>query len=146
SGLYGMLMPNHVMRPYRLEMQTTLPIDEDKDLYAFWKSRLTTQILNLLDQTPGDRVLLNLASKEYSKALDLKLIMKSFPVITVEFKEQKGDVFKVVGMYAKKARGKMVRFILENEVDEVERLKHYQEDGYAFNKDLSSAQTWVFTR
>ena len=117
-----------------------------KDLYTYWKEELTAHFLSELKETKGDQVLLNLASKEYSKAINLKQLEKSYPVITVEFKERKGESYKVVGMYAKRARGEMARYILTNQIHEIEQVKAFNNGGYTFNSDLSSEKTWIFTR
>lgn len=146
SGLYGVLRPFDVMNAYRLEMGLSWSGSHGKDLYQYWKEDLTNYFLTELEQTTGDQVLLNLASKEYSKSIHLKQIEKKYPVITVEFKEQKGDSFRAVSMYAKRARGQMARYILMNQIDEVQKIKAFNEDGYMFNEDLSTAFTWIFTR
>ncbi|HAX72367.1 MAG TPA: hypothetical protein DCY20_02455 [Firmicutes bacterium] len=145
-GLYGIIEPMMEIRPYRLEMATKLPVGQTKDLVQFWKPDLTQYILKALHETSGDQVLLNIASTEYSKALDLKTIHHQFRVVTIEFKEAKGDTYKVVGMYAKKARGQLVRYILENQIDVVEEIKFFNEDGYLYNENLSKEDIWVFTR
>lgn len=146
SGLYGVIRPTDYINPYRLEMGTKLETAQGKDLYAFWKSTLTDYLLGELSQTDGEQVLVNLASKEYSKALDLKQIDTQYPVITIEFKEQKGEAYKVVGMYAKRARGEMVRFILENQIQKQENLKLFNSGGYMYNEALSTEKSWIFTR
>ena len=146
SGLYGAIKPFDSINPYRLEMATKLSNSKGKDLYAFWKEDLTVYLLEQLKSSTGDQVLINLASNEYSKALDLKRIAKEYPVITIEFKEQKGETFKVVGMYAKRARGMMVRYILKNKIETLEALKNFSENGYNFNPTISDEFKWVFTR
>lgn len=146
SGLYGVIQPLECIKPYRLEMGTKFTNSVGKDLYAFWKDRLTTHMMKALERTTGDQILLNLASDEYSKALQLKIIQKQFPVIKVSFKEKKGDSYKVVGMYAKKARGLMVRYIGENRIDTIEAIKSFNEDGYELNIEESSEEHFVFTR
>lgn len=146
SGLYGAIRPFDYINPYRLEMQTKLTNSKGKDLYSFWKEELTTYVLERLAHSSGEQVLVNLASNEYSKALNLKEIQKHYPVITIEFKEQKGDSYKVVGMYAKRARGMMVRYILNHQIENVEEIKAFDLDGYSFNMDLSDEGKWIFTR
>lgn len=146
SGLYGIIRPTDSINPYRLEMGTKLENSMGKDLYAFWKLALTDYMIEELAQTDGEKVLINLASKEYSKALDLKRIEKQFPVLTIEFKEQKDDTYKVVGMYAKRARGEMARFILENQIQKRDDLKLFNVGGYTYNEALSSEKSWIFTR
>ncbi|MDE5978071.1 MAG: peroxide stress protein YaaA [Turicibacter sp.] len=146
SGLYGVLRPFDIMNPYRLEMGLSWSGEHGKDLYDYWKSDLTHYFLNELKETNGDQALINLASKEYSKSLNLKEIEKNYPVITIEFKEQKGEAFRVVGMYAKRARGQMARYILNHQLHQVEKLKAFNEGGYTFNETLSTEKTWIFTR
>lgn len=146
SGLYGLIKPLDCIKPYRLEMGTKLSHGSGKDLYSFWKEKLTQALLEALEKTTGDQVLLNLASDEYSKAVDFKQIEKQYPVVKVSFKEQKGETYKVVGMYAKKARGMMVRYIGENKIDTLEGLKAFDEEGYTFNSQLSTPKHFVFTR
>lgn len=146
SGLYGVIRATDSINPYRLEMGTKLKNSMGKDLYAFWKESLTQYLIEELNQLSEGKALLNLASKEYSKAIDFKKIEKSYPVITIEFKEKKGETYKVVGMYAKRARGEMVRYILEHQIKDVNRLKDYCESLYQFNESLSTDKTWVFTR
>lgn len=146
SGLYGIIHPFDWINPYRLEMATKLANSQGKDLYAFWKNELTAYIMNQIEKSEGEKVLLNLASKEYSKVLDLKQIKQSYPMISIEFKEQKENSYKVVGMYAKRARGMMVRHVLQNQIQTLEEIKHFNEDGYRFNEELSDNLTWVFTR
>ena len=146
SGLYGVLRPFDAINPYRLEMGLSWSGVHGKDLYTYWKEELTVHFLSELKETKGDQVLLNLASKEYSKAINLKQLEKSYPVITVEFKERKGESYKVVGMYAKRARGEMARYILTNQIHEIEQVKAFNNGGYTFNSDLSNEKTWIFTR
>jgi len=143
SGLYGLLRPLDLIQPYRLEMKTKLDNPRGSDLYKFWGSRLS-EVLNA--EWEGSPYLINLASKEYSKALDFKTLKAE--VISPNFKERKGDSYKVVAIYAKKARGMMARYILENRLDEPEGLKGFSADGYQFNETLSNLPKgdWVFTR
>lgn len=146
SGLYGVIRPLDKIKEYRLEMGTKLENPLGKNLYSYWKSEVTNYILNELKETSGDKVLLNLASDEYSKVLDIKKIREEYKVITVEFKEKKGDEYKVIGMYAKKARGKMVRYIVDNEIDLINDIKSFNEEGYKFNEELSLNDKYVFSR
>ena len=146
SGLYGVLRPFDFINPYRLEMGLSWSGLHGKDLYTYWKGELTDYFLSELKETTGDQVLLNLASKEYSKAIDFKQIEKHYKVITVEFKERKGEAYKVIGMYAKRARGEMARYILMNQIHDMNGLKAFNEGGYVFNEDLSNEKTWIFTR
>ncbi len=146
SGLYGVIHPFDWINPYRLEMATRLSNSAGKDLYAFWKGELTAYVMNQIGKSQGEKILLNLASTEYSKVLDLKQIRQSYPVITIEFRERKGDTYKVIGMYAKRARGMMARHILQNHIKTLEEVRGFNEAGYLYNEMLSSDQTWVFTR
>ncbi|MCM0649091.1 peroxide stress protein YaaA [Clostridium swellfunianum] len=143
SGLYGVLRPLDLVQPYRLEMGTKLKNSRGKDLYVFWKEAITSYFndeLNNLD----NKLLLNLASNEYSSVIDFRKL--NGEVITPVFKEYKQGTYKNVTIYAKRARGLMARFIIENKIDEVEKLKEFEEEGYEFNKALSSSNELVFTR
>ncbi|MCF6281783.1 MAG: peroxide stress protein YaaA [Candidatus Polarisedimenticolaceae bacterium] len=143
SGLYGLLRPLDLMQPYRLEMGTRLSNDKGINLYAFWGELITQQInQDLADQ--GDDVVINLASNEYFKAVKPSLI--NGRLVDVQFKEQKDDGYKVVGVHAKRARGVMGRFIIRNQLTEVEEIKSFSELGYGFNAELSAGSTWVFSR
>lgn len=142
SGLYGILKPLDLIYPYRLEMGTKFAVDSKrKNLYAFWKDQLT-DFLN--KETTPDDTIVNLASTEYFKAIDTKKLQAR--VITPIFKEIKGDTYKVVMMYAKTARGKMLRYIVRENIENAEALKGYAVDGYSYNESLSSEQEWVFVR
>jgi cytoplasmic iron level regulating protein YaaA (DUF328/UPF0246 family) len=143
SGMYGVLRPLDNILPYRLEMGTKLKNEKGKDLYEFWGEKLTRQINEDLKQGKH-KALINLASQEYFKALAEDKIEK--PVITPVFKENKNGTYKVISIYAKKARGMMVRFIVQNKLTQPEDLKAFDEDGYHFNNDLSKGNEMVFTR
>jgi len=140
SGLYGLLKPLDLMQAYRLEMGTKLENPKGKNLYAFWGDALA----QALNAELGDEVLVNLASNEYFKAVTAKRIQSR--VVTPVFKDLKGGQYKIVSFYAKKARGLMVRFAADKGVKDVEQLKAFDYQGYAFNAGLSSADEWVFTR
>lgn len=146
SGLYGLIKPLDRIQAYRLEMGTTLSVGEKKNLYEFWKDDLTKYVLAQLERQKEKGFLVNLASEEYSKVLDLKAISKQYPVIQMSFKEASGENYRVVGMYAKKARGQMLRFICENKIEQVEELKQFSGSGYSWNKALSTEKHLVFTR
>lgn len=143
SGLYGLLRPLDLMRPYRLEMGTKLNNDKGKDLYAFWGSTIT-DALNKAMAEQGDDVLINLASKEYFKSVKPKQV--SGRIITPQFKENKNGSYKILGVYAKRARGLMSRFIIQNRLNNPNHIKDFTEDGYMFNPDLTQGDQWVFTR
>ena len=140
SGLYGVLRPMDLIYPYRLEMGTRIQIDENtKNLYSYWQKELTKHV----SKEPFNE-LLNLASTEYSKAVDFQKIKKR--IVTPVFKEFKGGTYKVVMMYAKHARGRMARYIIQENLTSVDDLKGYQEDGYSYTESLSNDQEWVFVR
>ncbi len=147
SGLYGLLRPLDLMQPYRLEMGTRLASKRGKNLYQFWGSQIT-ELLNkqLADSTTDN--LINLASNEYYKAVKPAEIRGN--IITPVFKEKKEDSYKVIGIYAKKARGMMSAFILKNRLQNPEELKTFNEAGYQYNDKLSDSHSgnsnWVFTR
>lgn len=144
SGLYGSLRPLEIIQPYRLEMGTKLSPKKGDTLYCIWKPLLTEELLESIAHSEGERVLLNLASDEYSKAVDLKHIAKSYPVITLHFKVKKGEQYKTVGMYAKRARGLMVRYICEEQIQTVEKLKAFDKEGYKFDAKQSTDTQLVF--
>lgn len=144
SGLYGVLRPMDQIEPYRLEMATKLTIEESKDLYHFWRATLTDQLLKECAQS--DNILINLASGEYSKAIDMKSISKSVRVITPIFKDNRGSGLKVISVLAKQARGMMVNYIVKEKIESVERLKEFSLGGYAYDPDLSNDKEWVFIR
>lgn len=143
SGLYGVLRPlDHIM-PYRLEMQTKLANSRGRNLYAFWLEIIPPEISRLTAETEG-KTLVNLASNEYFSAIQ----PKNFPhrIITPVFKEQQGAGFRNVTIYAKKARGMMLRFIIQNRINDPEHLKAFDLDGYYFNSEQSGKNEWWFTR
>lgn len=141
SGLYGSLRALDGILPYRLEMGTKIAIGKDKNLYEFWKDKLTESMIFDL-KGHKEEVIINLASEEYSKVLNLK----AFNVITPIFKERKDGTFKIVTVYAKKARGMMVNYMVNNRIETVEELKGFDIDGYRFNELLSNEREYVFTR
>lgn len=143
SGLYGLLRPLDLMQPYRLEMGTALANARGKNLYAFWGDKITAALNAELanEKTP---VLVNLASEEYFKAVHPKILAAR--VVTPIFKERKGDAYKVVSFFAKKARGAMSAYIIRNRLRDVDDIQGFTEDGYRFNAQLSTADEWLFTR
>ncbi|MEE3272310.1 MAG: peroxide stress protein YaaA [Pseudomonadota bacterium] len=143
SGLYGLLRPLDLMQAYRLEMGTKLANPEGKDLYAFWDDRIT-YMLNKALEAQGDNVLINLASNEYFKAVKKKSL--DGMIITPTFKDCKNGQYKIISFFAKKARGLMARYILENRVKDVEGLKNFDVDGYVFSEEQSSSTELVFLR
>jgi len=143
SGLYGILKPLDLIQPYRLEMGTRLDYNSKiKNLYQFWDSKITNQLNKELSEDDG--ILVNLASNEYFKAVKPKDIKGE--VITCNFKENKNGAYKIIMMYAKNARGKMSRYIIENDLKKKEELMTFDLDGYVFNPRLSSDNDFIFTR
>jgi len=128
SGLYGMLRPFDSIQPYRLEMGTKMEIDGAKSLYEHWRKNLTTYLENELS---GDEMIVNLASKEYSKAIDLKAF--SGRVISPEFKDYKDGKLKIISFYAKRMRGVMARFLLETTDNDLSVFEYFENDGYRFD-------------
>jgi uncharacterized protein len=141
SGLYGLLKPLDLMQPYRLEMGTKLPIGESINLYDFWKKIITTSLNKELKK--GD-LFVNLASNEYFSAVDVKAL--KVPVVTPEFKEFKDGKLKIISFFAKKARGLMVRYIVDTNAETIEDLKGFDYEGYRFDATLSKGNSLVFTR
>lgn len=143
SGLYGLLRPLDLMQPYRLEMGRRIDNERGKNLYEFWGSILT-EGLNAQLQALNSRALINLASSEYFKAVKPKLLQVE--IITPEFKDYKNGQYKMMGVYAKRARGLLSRYIIQQRIMEPEAIKGFAEEGYSFNAELTSGNQWVFTR
>jgi hypothetical protein len=141
SGLYGVLKPLDLMQAYRLEMGTSMPIGTKKNLYEFWKKTLTDELNSELNK---DELFVNLASNEYFSAVDAKKL--KVPVITPEFKDYKDGKLKMISFFAKKARGLMVRYIIDTNAESVDDLKGFNYEGYAFDSNLSEGNKLVFTR
>jgi cytoplasmic iron level regulating protein YaaA (DUF328/UPF0246 family) len=143
SGLYGLLRPLDLMQPYRLEMGLKFSNSGSKNLYEFWGDDITVALNKQLKKS-GSPVLVNLASNEYFKSVKAKSL--DADIVTPVFKDLKGDKYKVISFYAKKARGQMARFIVDKELNEPDGLKKFRTDGYRYNKAESSARELVFTR
>ncbi len=143
SGLYGVLRPFDLMFPYRLEMGTKLSIGAHKNLYQFWGSTIT-EMLNDDARAAGTDILLNLASNEYADAVDRKAL--KLREVRIDFKEKKGNQLKIVGLFAKRARGNMARFVIEHAITNAADLRGFTLDGYRFDKDLSTDTTLTFVR
>ena len=142
SGLYGLLKPLDGISPYRLEMGTRFKSTHSfTNLYEFWGEKLTNSLKGELK--PND-VVVNLASKEYSRAIQFKKITNI--VVSPLFKDYKNGKLKTIMMYAKKARGSMARYIVQNNLESLEDLKNYNVDNYVYDENLSNEQEWVFTR
>ncbi|MFT5165847.1 MAG: cytoplasmic iron level regulating protein YaaA (DUF328/UPF0246 family) [Saprospiraceae bacterium] len=143
SGLYGLLRPLDLMQAYRLEMGTSLKNGRKKNLYQFWDNKITN-ILNEDLKESGSDIVLNLASKEYFSAV--KTAKLNGTVVTIEFKENRNGIFKVISFNAKKARGTMANKIIKNKITDTSKLKRLSIDGYKYNKDLSENHKLVFTK
>ena len=142
SGMYGSLRPLDGMMPYRLEMGTKISVDGSKNLYDFWNEELTESII--IDAlSSGEEVIINLASNEYAKVLKLK---KKINVINIVFKERKGIKYRTVVVHTKKARGMMINYIVKNKIENSEKLKKFDYQGYEFSRELSDDNNFVFTR
>lgn len=141
SGLYGVLKPLDLMQAYRLEMGTKLPIGESNNLYDFWKSMVTTSLNKELKK---GELFVNLASNEYFSVIDAKAL--KVPVITPDFKDYKDGKLKMISFFAKKARGMMVRYIIDTNAETIDDLKGFNYDGYQFDANLSKGNNLVFTR
>ena len=141
SGLYGLVKPLDLIQPYRLEMGTKLSFDNNKNLYDYWRKKITNQLnLELSENEP----VLNLASNEYFKAIDTKVIKSD--VYTANFKQLKDGNYKTIAIFSKKARGMMARYIIENNITAMSSLKSFNYDGYAYHETLSSEKELIFSR
>jgi uncharacterized protein len=143
SGLYGVLRPLDFIQAYRLEMKIRLATSRGANLYAYWGGALASALNQDLagEKTP---VVINLASQEYFKAVDLSVLQAR--LITVDFKVDKGEGPKTIGIYAKKARGMMARYVIERGLTEPEALCDFNQDGYRFSKAMSAQDIWVFVK
>lgn len=139
SGLYGVLRPLDRIQPYRLEMGRKLQTKAGGTLYAYWGDRIGAALDDAADGSP----VINLASNEYFKAAGKNM---SSQIITPAFKEERGNDLKMIGLFAKKARGMMARFIIQNRIESLVDLKEFNAEGYRFRKDLSVETNWVFSR
>ena len=143
SGLYGLLRPLDLMQPYRLEMGLKFANSGGANLYEFWGDSITAAMNRQLGRS-GSRVLVNLASNEYFKSVRAGEL--DADIVTPVFKDLKGDKYKIISFYAKKARGQMARFIIERELNEPDGMKKFKVDGYRYNRTESTARELVFTR
>ena len=141
SGLYGLIKPLDLIQPYRLEMGTKLAFDSNKNLYDFWRKKITQQLNSELhDKEP----ILNLASNEYFKVIETKVIKTD--VYSANFKQFKNGEFKTIAIFSKKARGMMTRFIVDNHIANISDIKSFDYDGYMFHEKLSTDKELIFTR
>ena len=143
SGLYGLLRPLDLIQSYRLEMGIKLSNQNYKNLYEYWGNKITVKLNELL-KTGGNNLLVNLASTEYFKVLNPKLF--NARLVTPLFKERKNREYKVIPIFAKKARGLMASYIIKHRVENSDGIKQFRENGYGFNPNLSTATELVFTR
>lgn len=142
SGLYGLLKPLDLIQAYRLEMGTKFSVNGSGDLYSFWQDKVTRAINRELKTLGGP--LINLASNEYFKAVASKKIKAE--IISPAFKDLKNGQYQIISFFAKKARGLMSRFIIQNNITDPEDLKAFDLEGYYYNNELSNGKNWIFTR
>ena len=143
SGLYGLLKPLDLMYPYRLEMGTKMKNERGDNLYEFWGSKITNSINKICSENKS-KVLLNLASVEYFSSIVKKEI--NVPIVSPVFKDYKNGKYKIISFYAKKARGLMARFVIQNKVKRIEDLYDFNLEGYRFSKKESTDSAPVFLR
>jgi cytoplasmic iron level regulating protein YaaA (DUF328/UPF0246 family) len=144
SGLYGALRPLDLMRPYRLEMGTRLETKQGRNLYAFWNRTIADYLNRRLSEAGGARLILNLASEEYFKAVDRKVL--DARVVQCVFEDWKTDRYKVISFHAKRARGLMARYVVTHKVRGTAALQRFDSEGYAFDADASDEDRLVFRR
>lgn len=140
SGLYGLLKPLDLIQPYRLEMGTRLETKKGKNLYEYWG----TKIAKAINEASSGAPIINLASQEYFKAVDLKTLKT--PVVNIHFKEFKNGTYQIIGFFAKQARGMMTDFAIKNRIENPENLKSFTQEGYEFSTQLSEMSNWIFIR
>lgn len=143
SGLYGLLRPLDLIQPYRLEMGTRLAFDDYTTLYNYWADKIVKEVMKDLKKQ-GDKVLINLASHEYFKAIDRPALKAN--VVNVEFKDFKNGEYKIISFFAKKARGLMAQYIIRNRINHPEGLKEFNHEGYWFDEANSDANNLLFKR
>ncbi len=140
SGLYGLLKPLDLIQPYRLEMGTKVENKKGKNLYEYWDKKIARAINKVAEGEP----IVNLASQEYFKAVDKKTLKSD--VINIHFKEHKDGSYKVIGFFAKQARGLMTNFAIKNKINDPAQLKTFNEERYEYSNQLSTYSDWVFVR
>ncbi len=143
SGLYGLVRPLDVIQPYRLEMGTKLRTDRGKNLYDFWGDTITKSINKDL-RASGGTAIVNLASKEYFQSVNTRLLEGE--LYDIHFREWRGDQLKFISFSAKKARGYLAQYIVKKRIKQVDKIKGFDMEGYAFDPALSEDRTWFFTR
>ena len=140
SGLYGLLKPLDLIQPYRLEMGIRLKNKKGKNLYEFWDKKIAKAI----NAAAQGQTIVNLASQEYFKSVDLKVLKST--VVNIEFKDHKEGTYKIIGFFAKQARGMMSNFAIKNKITDPEVLKTFNEGGYEYSEKMSGEKNWVFVR
>lgn len=143
SGLYGILKPLDLIQPYRLEMGTRLAFDDYTTLYNYWADKLSIE-LNKQSKKLKENTLVNLASQEYFKAVDLKALKMN--VVDVEFLDNKNGTYKIISFWAKKARGLMAQYIIKNRIETIEGLQAFDSEGYLFDSESSTDNKLIFKR
>lgn len=144
SGLYGVLRPLDLMQPYRLEMGSRVTTSAGRDLYSFWGDSITQALNEAIESSPGTRVLINLASKEYFGSVKPDLI--DAPIVTPAFLDQKGDQYKMIAFFAKRARGAMAGWLIRNRVKTIKGLRDFDGLGYRYDPERATNQRPVFIR
>ncbi len=143
SGLYGVLRPMDIIQEYRLEMGTSFSFNSNKNLYEYWSDMITQYINQRMAKIESDTIV-NLASNEYFKVLNKKVL--TYRIVTPVFQDYKNGEYKTISFYAKKARGLMTRYIIQNRIEDPEALKLFDWDGYYYNDKLSEDDKLFFTR
>lgn len=143
SGLYGLLRPLDLIKPYRIDMGTSFSTPKGENLYKYWGDRITDQLKKSLKESENN-VLINLASQEYFSAVNTKKLKAR--IITPVFKDKNKNNYAVISFFAKRARGMMSRFIIQNSITDFEMLAGFDSGGYHFNHELTKGDNWVFTR
>ncbi|QDH77815.1 peroxide stress protein YaaA [Echinicola soli] len=140
SGLYGLLKPMDLIQPYRLEMGISLENKKGKNLYEYWGTKISKAINKAAEGQP----VINLASQEYAKSVDKKALKS--PMIQVNFKEHRDGKYKIIGIFAKQARGMMADHIIKHKITDPEQLKLFNREGYEFSEPQSKENEWIFVR
>ena len=143
SGLYGLLQPLDLIKPYRIDMGTSFATPKGDTLYKYWGDKITDQLKKNLKES-GSNVLINLASQEYFASVNTKKLKAR--IITPSFKDRSNDKYAMISFFAKRARGMMSRFIIQHEITDPDMLVGFDSGGYNFNHELSKGDNWVFTR
>ena len=143
SGMYGILRPLDMIKPYRLEMGTRISIEKSEDLYTFWEEKVSKSLQDDIISNKH-KYIINLASREYSNVINLKSL--GVKIITPIFKEYRNGSYRFITVYGKNARGAMTRWIIRNRIQDLEALKTFEDSGYLFNQELSNSDKWCYTR